>query len=614
MLFAFKIFIFLAYVLGNNQNFESMDYEQDHQFATPLHNAIRQHSSMEIVNELIKHGVSINAPDINGDRPLHISVYNSTPMLIKQLLDHGASVNQRNSKGETPLHIAIEENVSLKIVRELLIHGAEVDAKNKFGNTPLHQAFWYGSRRKLKLIRLLLDHAASVTEISGNCDTPLHVAIERKMNFKVIRELLKRGAEVDAPNLDGDTPIYKYLKFGSVTNLKLLRELLSHGASVNGSNVEGKTPLHIAIQRMSSEVIEELLKSGADVNCKNSCGEETPLYNIFRFRSRSSLEILKKLLCYGASVNERNEGNETPLHVAIQRKMGLEVIREILRHGADINIRDVAGETALFEAIGYESSKRSELIKELLILGASVCERNESGDTPLHAAVREGVEVEVVQELIKHGAGVNEKDMGGQTPLYCRYWWNLETTRELLKSGASVHINCSQTNCLVMPGLQKSQCADVHYELLKYSLVEDCTDKSCFFCNDLIKIFETPMSEFSHEIEKMKTQHINDVSLYECVVQKQDYGKVFEEGHDILSEFSAFSRRLGTEYPKYQEIILNALETREYLLKKICNISVFVKTDQVNKKVLHLNAYCLRAILKYLSKGDLKNFMKACCN
>lgn len=72
--------------------------------------------------------------------------------------------------------------------------------------------------------------------------------------------------------------------------------------------------------------VKDLIKSGADVNYQNNCGE-TPL---FFATSDGDLKIVKELLEAGADVTIRNKYGDTALKSATRRG-NLNKAREILK-------------------------------------------------------------------------------------------------------------------------------------------------------------------------------------------------------------------------------------------------------------------------------------------
>ena len=94
--------------------------------------------------------------------------------------------------------------------------------------------------------------------------TPLYTA-SRMGHVEVVRELLRRGAEVDTVVEDFDGNLYTALYVASQNgHLEVVRELLSNGAAINFmSNDHGMTPLRAAFGRGHLEVVRELLARGA---------------------------------------------------------------------------------------------------------------------------------------------------------------------------------------------------------------------------------------------------------------------------------------------------------------------------------------------------------------
>jgi ankyrin repeat protein len=87
------------------------------------------------------------------------------------------------------------------LARWLVAQGADIDAADTSGYTPLHTRArsWRGN------IAVLLELGANVHADNGT-GTPLHAAAARR-NAETVRQLLARGARVDALNRDGRTPL-----------------------------------------------------------------------------------------------------------------------------------------------------------------------------------------------------------------------------------------------------------------------------------------------------------------------------------------------------------------------------------------------------------------------
>ena len=104
---------------------------------TPLHLAVGDEYNLIIVNRLLEVVTDINAPDLDGNTPLHIAAERGATDVVEALLKADANVNATNAVGATPLHLAALAN-NLELVELLLAHDADIGARDKHEDTPLH--------------------------------------------------------------------------------------------------------------------------------------------------------------------------------------------------------------------------------------------------------------------------------------------------------------------------------------------------------------------------------------------------------------------------------------------------------------------------------------------
>lgn len=109
-------------------------------------------------------------------------------------------------------------------------------------------------------------------------DTALHAAAARGYSDAVsaIFSLRVHSGIVHARNAEGNTPLHAAIARGSVAILRLLLAR-SGEAGVDVRDAAGNSLLHCALHAGRSDLVVELLRSGADVFSRNARGN-TPLH------------------------------------------------------------------------------------------------------------------------------------------------------------------------------------------------------------------------------------------------------------------------------------------------------------------------------------------------
>ena len=171
------------------------------------------------------------------------------------------------------------------------------------------------------------------------------------------------------------------------TTSKRIQELVKSGANVNAKDEYGFTILmRAALNNPNPDVITALINCGADVNAKND-EYETALMLV----ADSDPKMVKALIAGGADVNTRQEfGVPVLSHAA--GNFDTEIVKMLLAAGADVNAQDEQGYTALMmvalSSYGMEEniSSVSDVIKILLSAGADIKIKNKEGQTALDCA------------------------------------------------------------------------------------------------------------------------------------------------------------------------------------------------------------------------------------
>jgi len=182
-------------------------------------------------------------------------------------------------------------------------------------------------------------------------------------------------------------------------NSGLVRELLAKGADVNAAQADGMTALHWAVNNDDAELAGLLVRSRANVNATNRYGVP-PLSTAC---TNGNAALVRLLLDAGANANASLPGGETVLMTAA-RVGSLEAVKALLARGANPNAQERRDQTALMWAA---AEGHATVVRALIEAGSTINATLPSGFTPLFFAVREG-HIDVVRVLLEAGVNVNE--------------------------------------------------------------------------------------------------------------------------------------------------------------------------------------------------------------
>ena len=176
---------------------------------------------VQAINQLLKRGVDAGTVDREGNSLLILAIKEGNVGTVKALLAARANVNSRNALGETALMLAALRG-DLEVVRQLLIQGAEVNPTGDW--TPLIYAAVKGS---VEISRLLLAYGAQINA---------------------------------AADINGVTALMMAAREG---HGELVAFLLASNADPNLKSHAGLTALAAARERERKDIVELLVKTGA---------------------------------------------------------------------------------------------------------------------------------------------------------------------------------------------------------------------------------------------------------------------------------------------------------------------------------------------------------------
>ena len=252
----------------------------------------------DMVESLLKLGVSPFECDADGNTPLQMAAVARHPDVCKSLLAHGADPEAPNMnhmsawdaaiclrdsklrrvlrptesdkdvvihKGErTPLFRAInnEPDTAKAIMgveaalegnwASFLVGREKIDDTGDAGVTGLMIA---SRLKKTELVKHLLTKGAKVELESKHGCTALSMAAEEGA-IDIVQILVEAGAQIDQPGVQGNTPLLRAAENGHVACITYLME---KGADVNHANSHGWTPLMLACYNGHPAALKKLL-------------------------------------------------------------------------------------------------------------------------------------------------------------------------------------------------------------------------------------------------------------------------------------------------------------------------------------------------------------------
>jgi uncharacterized protein len=160
------------------------------------------------------------------------------------------------------------------------------------------------------------------------------------------KDLMIEALKTTSVDLPGENEGYTALMIASNYGFSDMVELLlKSGANVNAQTTGGMTALALSISPKEEEaarIVSQLLAAGADVNLASG-GGNTPLMEA---AYQGNTTVLKVLLKAGADVNRKNQYAETALMTTLVGGDEPEIIRLLLEAGADKELKSVDDEQA----------------------------------------------------------------------------------------------------------------------------------------------------------------------------------------------------------------------------------------------------------------------------
>lgn len=192
---------------------------------------------------------------------------------VQELLDAGADPDRVDGWPSFPLREAVVY-ASWDVVLVLLQAGADVDHAGDEPGDLLRATIDALRHRPSPAALAVLTHVLrrGPMTLPGGFDPVIH-AVDRQAPARVVRLLLKFGADPDAWRRDGTPAVVLAATRGSTSGLDALLEA---GADPDSVDSEGRTALMHAVERGLEDVVASLLLAGADTTRRAADGSSAP--------------------------------------------------------------------------------------------------------------------------------------------------------------------------------------------------------------------------------------------------------------------------------------------------------------------------------------------------
>jgi len=314
---------------------------------TPLFFAVEK-ENLQMLELLIKHGANIDAVTDMGETPLSYAFINSKKSMIKPLIQNGADVDRPTKHGDTCLFNAVIFG-QIELTKLLLENGADIDIKNNaqkyvydyirwntpeaivkflqiaylkkhpeekapvqfmvryknemYKPSPIQQALKDGNIEKLRIYLTKLD----TDDTKEKTINDLLFRATEKRDPAFIELIIDHGAQLDVRHNDGRTPLLQAIAYNHAA---IVKSLIDKGADINalshGKHANKMSPIQYAALNKRTEIMEILIKAGADVNQKEETNGRTPLM-LALTRCRSAAPALQTLLDHGADITRKDD-------------------------------------------------------------------------------------------------------------------------------------------------------------------------------------------------------------------------------------------------------------------------------------------------------------------
>jgi|LakMenEpi03Aug12_release.lakeMendotaPanAssembly.Ray.scaffolds.fasta_scaffold165502_1 ankyrin repeat protein len=309
----------------------------------------------KIYEKLAKNKIKPDTEISNGNSIIHLAAINNNEKIINYYLKKDNNILQKsNDEGNTPVHLlAIYGYVDLlkeciKVVPEFL------NLQNN--NNETISLLLYNDLDFIKWIQKYKPNNLLVNNINGeNIYTKNLYDTNNKndIGYKIIKYIISNNKK-EINKYDGSL-LSDAIKENKPHIAKLL---INNKYDINKRDSRYISPFIYAVKNKNYDLINSLIKHGADINY---CGPEGDYNPMIWTIINNEYKLIDLLLENNFNINNYNRYLETPLHYALYNKpynskITPTIISKLLYYG-DLNIKNVNGQTPLHLLCKYHHWK-----------------------------------------------------------------------------------------------------------------------------------------------------------------------------------------------------------------------------------------------------------------
>uniref|UniRef100_A0A7N5ZWK3 Ankyrin repeat domain 61 n=1 Tax=Anabas testudineus TaxID=64144 RepID=A0A7N5ZWK3_ANATE len=166
-------------------------------------------------------------------------------------------------------------------------------------------------------LQLLCEHAVNINAEGESRQTALHLSV-RYSALSAVHILASYGANVNAVDSSGMTPLHMATTKTLEDDVRCISVLLEHGAEPNAKNKAGMTPLQEACSMGNKELVDLLLRYGANINKLNQAGENCLFLFLNHMPNIRNSSLLGKLISLTSPLTVYNQRGHLPSTLTLQ--------------------------------------------------------------------------------------------------------------------------------------------------------------------------------------------------------------------------------------------------------------------------------------------------------